>query len=107
MSTVETASPKQVPKLGFMQVAVRGRVEGRRRHEKLCYTKIVCPAPDPYSRPQLVEIRSKAYFAELGDETTVVGALGGYAGKPFKVTDQTTGEIRTGQSIILTLDAIE
>jgi hypothetical protein len=107
MSTPETASQKSAIKPAFMQVAIRGRIEARRRHDKSFYSRVVCPAPDPYSRPQVVEVRSKQYFGEVGEEITVQAMLGGYAGKPFKVTDQTTGEIRTGQSYIHTLDAIE
>lgn len=107
MSNVDTTPVKQGNKPAFMQVLIRGRVESRRRFEKSTFTRIVAPAADPYSRPQVVEVRSKAAIGEPGEEITVPAMLGGYAGKPFKATDKETGEVRTAQMYIHTLDAIE
>lgn len=96
-------SAKPVP----MQVLIRGRVEATRRFDKTRYTRIVTPAPDPYSRPQTVEIRSKASIGQAGDEITVLAMLGGYSRKPFRATDKETGEVSTITPVDLTLDAIE
>ena len=39
-----------------MQVTIKGRIDAARRHDKTRYTRIVTPAPDPYSRPQTVSV---------------------------------------------------
>ena len=100
--TPSTAS-KAVP----MQVLVRGRIEAMRRFDKTRYTRVVTPAPDLYSRPQTVEIRSKQGIGQIGDEITVTAVLGGYARKPFRTTDKETGETTMVVPVDLTLDAVE
>lgn len=100
--TPSTAS-KAVP----MQVLVRGRIEALRRFDKTRYTRVVTPAPDLYSRPQTVEIRSKQGIGQIGDEVTVTAVLGGYARKPFRTTDKETGETTMVFPVDLTLDAVE
>ena len=97
------AASKPVP----MQVLIRGRVEAVRRFDKTRYTRIVTPAPDPYSRPQTVEVRGKQPLGQVGDEITVHAVLGGYARKPFRTTDKETGEVTMVTPVDLTLDAIE
>ena len=106
----ETATPNQANKsapVALMQVMVKGRIDARRRHEQTRYTRIVTPAPDPYSRPQTVEIRSKSQLGEIGDEVTVLAQLGGYTRKAFRMTDKETGETSMVTPVDLTLDAIE
>lgn len=90
-----------------MQVLVVGRVDASRRHEKTHYTRVVTPAPDPYSRPQTVEIRSKQRLGQSGDEIRVTGMLGGYTRKPFRSVDKDTGEATMVTPVDLTLDAVE
>lgn len=94
-------------KLNPMQVVVRGRIDASRSHEKTRYTRIVTPAPDPYSRPQTIEIRSKGQLGQRGEEVTVMAQLGGYTRKPFRSTDKETGETTMVIPVDLTLDAIE
>jgi len=43
-----------------MHVLISGRVEGSKSHEGKRYTQIITPAADAYSRPQMVEVRSKS-----------------------------------------------
>lgn len=105
MATSNETNTAKAP--AFMQVHVRGRIDARRRHEKTTYTRIVTPAPDPYSRPQTVEIRSKASLGQPGDEVTVLALLGGYTRKPFRSVDKETGESSQVTPVDLTLDAIE
>lgn len=93
--------------LAPMQVTVKGRIDARRRHASTHYTRIVTPAPDPYSRPQTVEIRSKASLGQAGDEITVLAQLGGYTRKPFRSVDKETGETAMVTPVDLTLDAVE
>lgn len=104
-----TQSPTQgTPRpAAYMQVTVKGRVDAKRRHDKTTYTRIVTPAPDPYSRPQTVEIRSKQGLGQVGEEIVVHALLGGYTRKPFRITDKDTGETSMVTPVDLTLDAIE
>ncbi|MDH4447351.1 MAG: single-stranded DNA-binding protein [Acidovorax sp.] len=101
----ETSSTTKAP--AFMQVHVKGRIDARRRHEKTTYTRILTPAPDAYSRPQTIEIRSKGTLGQVGDEVIVLAQLGGYTRKPFRSTDKETGEVSTVTPVDMTLDAIE
>lgn len=93
--------------MGFMQVAVRGRIDASRMHDKTRYTRVVTPAPDPYSRPQTVEIRSKGQLGAKGEEVTILAQLGGFTRKQFRSTDKDTGEVTMVTPVDLTLDAIE
>lgn len=86
---------------------MKGRIESARRHNEARYTRIATPAPDPYSRPQIIEVRSKATIGQKGDEVTITGKLGGYVGKPYKYTDKDSGEIIQAQNVTLTLDLVE
>lgn len=102
-----SATPIQGTKTTLMQVVIRGRIDASRRHDKTTYTRVVTPAPDPYSRPQTVEIRSKQRLGQSGDEVTIHAQLGGYTRKPFRSTDKDTGETMMVTPVDLTLDAIE
>lgn len=104
MTTPATTSGAKVP---FMQVQIRGRIDASRTHEKTRYTRIVTPAPDLYSRPQTVEIRSKGQLGSKGEEVTVMAQLGGFTRKAFRSTDKETGEQTMVTPVDLTLDAIE
>lgn len=106
MSTAAAASPSQGKAIP-MHVTIRGKIDASRRHEKTTYTRIVTPAPDPYSRPQTVEVRSAQRLGQAGDEITVLAQLGGYTRKPFRSTDKETGETTMVTPVDLTLDAIE
>lgn len=99
MTTPQTIKP--------MQVMVHGRVEASRNHEGVRYTRIITPAPDAYSRPQTVEVRSKAPFGAKGDEVKVLCQLGGYTRKPFDFKDKATGEIFKVTPVDMTLDAVD
>lgn len=107
MATPETtpSNPTRLPI--YMQVHVRGRVDARRRHDKTTYTRVITPAPDPYSRPQIVEIRSKGSLGQVGEEVIQLCTLGGYSRKPFASTDKETGETSMVTPVDLTLDAVE
>lgn len=90
-----------------MQVLVRGRIDAVSRHDKTTYTRVITPAPDPYSRPQTVEFRSKQRLGSPGEEIDQLGILGGYARKPIRITDKETGETTMSTPVVMTLDAIE
>lgn len=90
-----------------LQVAVMGKVTRVRRYEKFFYTTVICPAADQYSRPSVVEIRSKGRIADTDDETRINATLGGYEGKQYSVTDRETGERKSLVPVHLFLDAVE
>jgi len=90
-----------------MQVLVRGRIEALRSHEGTRYTRIMTPAPDAYSRPQIVEVRGKKKLGERGDDVTVICSLGGYQRKPYQIKNKDTGELETITPVDMTLDVME
>lgn len=90
-----------------LSVVIAGKVTRVRRHEQFTYTTVICPAKDEYSRPSIVEIRSKARFAEREETTRVTCELGGYEGKPYQITDRETGERKTLVPVNLFLDLVE
>ena len=90
-----------------MQVSIVGRVEGSKTFDGKRYTQVMTPAPDAYSRPQLVEIRSKAKLADKGEEVTVLCVLGGFQRKAYEVKDKSTGEVTKVVPVEMTLDLVE
>lgn len=90
-----------------MQVRIKGKIDAQRRHGAVRYTRILTPAPDAYSRPQTIEVRSKGQLGSTGDEVTVLATLGGYTRKPFRSTDKETGETAMVTPVDMTLDAVE
>ncbi len=102
-----SATPASAHKIGANQCLIAGRIESLRRHEQTRYTTIVTPAPDPYSRPQTVQVRSRAALGQRGDDVQVLCKVGGYTRKPFRALDKETGETTMVTPVDLTLDAIE
>ena len=107
MSTQPTPLPSSRPVAAALQVLVRGKVEASRRFDGKRYTRIVTPAADAYSRPQVVEVRSVAKLGDVGEETEVTCRLGGYTRKAYRVTDKDTGEQTMVTPVDMTLDAVE
>lgn len=97
------AAPARLPSRVFVQ----GKVTRVRRHEKFIYTTVICPAKDEYSRPSVVEIRSKSRFAEVEETCKADCELGGYEGKPYVITDRESGERKTLIPVNHFLDLIE
>lgn len=90
-----------------MRVCVKGRVLRSRLHEGKRYTAIIVPAPDPYSRPSVVEVRSTSQVGVVEEEITIWCVLSGYSERPRKWTDKSTGEVRTFQDVRMFLDLAE
>lgn len=105
MSAVPSIAPNA--KVLPLQVLVKGKVEASRRFDGKRYTRIITPAADAYSRPQVVEVRSVAKLGDLGDETEVTCRLGGYTRKPYRTTDKETGETSMVTPVDMTLDVVE
>lgn len=100
-------NPPLTNKFVLMQVLIKGKVEHSRRFDGKRYTRIITPAADAYSRPQVVEVRSVSKLGDVGDETEVSCRLGGYTRKPYRTTDKETGETSMVTPVDLTLDAVE
>ena len=101
MPAQTSGKPDQAP----MRVFIRGRIDASRKYEQVHHTRILTPAPDAYSRPQTVEVRSKSRLGDNGDEVTLIATLGGYTRKPFKVN--VDGETRMVTPVDHTLDVVE
>lgn len=101
---VKPAQARQVPPL---HVFITGRVEKTEVINSIRYTEVLCPAFDRYSNPEIVQIRSKRPIGTKGEEIQQWGRIGGFRGRPFDVTDKSTGEVRRARQVILTIDAIE
>lgn len=90
-----------------MGVVVAGRIEISKTYEGKRYTQVMTPAADAYSRPQLVEIRSKTKLGEKGEEISCKCVLGGFQRKPYETKDKQTGEIVKVVPVEHTLDLDE
>ncbi len=90
-----------------MHVMVTGRIEGSKSYDGKRYTQVMTPAPDAYSRPQLVEIRSKSKLGEKGEEISCQCVLGGFQRKPYETKDKQSGEIVKVVPVEHTLDLAE
>lgn len=106
-----SAVPNNVAPLSsapFLQMRFKGRIEASRLFDGKRYTRFVCPAPDAYSRPQVLEVRSsRAKLGEIGDEFTGTVVVGGFTRKPYRVTDRDTGEQVTLTPVDHVLDLVE
>lgn len=107
MSDFKPSIPSSISKPLPMVVNIIGKVEAIRRYDGNSYTRVICPAPDLYSKPAVVEIRSPKSIGARNDEIDVQARMGGYMRKPYKVTDRETGEISTITPVDLTLDFVE
>lgn len=105
MTGAESTKAKAAAKA--MQVIVAGRIEGSKTFDGKRYTQILTPAQDAYSRPQLVEVRSKAKLGDKGEEVSAQCLLGGFQRKPYEVKDKNTGEIVKVVPVEHTLDLVE
>ncbi|ENO8811903.1 hypothetical protein ACCE85_003963 [Photobacterium damselae] len=92
-----------------LQLNVTGKVLRARNYDGMIYTTVICPAKDAYSRPSIVEIRSKSRLGAQVDEEIkgVLCELSGFEGKAYRVTDRDTGEQRQIKPVNHFLDLVE
>lgn len=90
-----------------MRVIVLGRIEGSKTYDGNRFTQIMTPAADAYSRPQLIEVRSKSRIADKGEEISITCVLGGYQRKAYQIKDKQTGEVINVVPVEHTLDLVE
>lgn len=102
-----TVTPIQSSAKRPMHVYIKGKIEAARRYENNWFTRIITPAADSYSRPSVVEVRSKAKLGTVGEEVDTDCTLGGYTRKAFRSTDKESGEITMITPVDLTLNAVE
>lgn len=69
--------PTKAP-LNANQAIIRGRIIEVKRTENGCYTAIALPAPDQYSHPQAVEVRSARLLGKPQDDITIRVGVGGF-----------------------------
>jgi hypothetical protein len=79
---------------------VFGRVKKVRRNEDVWYTHVVLPAADEFSSPGQVELISDERIADKDETVKILVRLDGFEGRPFKVTDKETGEVRTVRPVV-------
>lgn len=90
-----------------MLVSIVGKITRVRRYEQFFYTTIICPAKDEYSKPSIIEIRSKSRFGDTDEKTNIKAELGGYEGKAYTVTDRESGERKSLVPVTMFLDLCE
>lgn len=89
------------------QALLAGRVNSVRKADDTVYTEVTLPAPDQYSQPAAVEIRSRKRLGQVGETIEVQVVCGGYRGKSFVYTDKDTGERFTRRPVVNSYVAIE
>ncbi|GHD66100.1 hypothetical protein [Jeongeupia chitinilytica] len=89
------------------QALLAGRVNAVRKADEYVYTEITLPAPDEYTSPQSVEVRSRKRLGQVGETIETRVLCGGYRGKPFQFTDKETGERHQRRPVLNVYSALE
>lgn len=109
MSEAVKAQPLSAPTLPLVAF-LTGRIAARRaintRDGRQFITIVKLPAPDEYTSPQTVELRSRIPLGEFGDTFSGKVRIGGY-GRSYQATDPETGEKRTVQTADNSLTVVE
>lgn len=92
------------------QLLISGRLAGVRsintKQGRKWLHKVALPAPDEFTSPAVVELRSNEKLGEqVGDTIRCKAQLGGYS-RSFSWNDKDTGEPRRGDAVTMTLDVI-
>lgn len=91
------------------EVALVGRIAGKRRIPTqaghLWLTLVKLPAPDEFTSPQTVEIRSTDSLGDIGQDIKVKARVGGFP-RAYNVTDKDTGEVRNVRTADIRLDLV-
>lgn len=77
---MSSASPAEIGNkpLPANQTILRGRVVEIKKNDSGCFTAIALPAPDQYSHPQTVEVRSRSIIGRPQEDITVRVVVGGF-----------------------------
>ena len=84
--------PLSISKSASMVFHVVGRVEHVAKYQDTVTTLIKTPAPDAYSHPSTIAVRSRARLGAIGDEIEIDCRVGGVP-RTFSRTDKGTGEV--------------
>lgn len=97
-----------LPRVGIdnMTVAIFGRLGAARQRDATFYTSVTAPAVDHFSKPAVVEVRSKRPLGVVGQEVTLNCVLGGYA-RRVEGTNKRTGEVFDYYTADHTLSLVE
>jgi len=110
MSEVVKAQQNGAPSPSPLVATLVGRIAAKRaintREGRQFITIVKLPAPDEYTSPQTVELRSRAPLGEVGDQFMGRVRVGGY-GRSYQATDAETGEKRTVQTADNSLTVLE
>lgn len=95
------STPSQVGR-----VLLRGRIAGVRsvpgRDGQLWLTLVTLPAPDEFTRPEMVEIQSRQRIGKRGEDFHGACILGGYPNN-YETKDRDTGELTQVRSARMTI----
>jgi len=92
---------------GSMKISISGRIKGHRFYEKTYYTELTIPAPDPYSQPSVVEVRSSNRLGQSDEDVSINCQLSGFYGRSYSFTDKKSGEVVNRRPVNLVLDVID
>lgn len=101
-----TAKPVPFHQIALMEVRISGKLLHSRRANQQYYTQLRTPAPDEWSHPSTVEVRSKDKLGETDDVLNLRCRLSGSV-RSFQYTDRDTGERKTGFDSKVFLDVVE
>jgi len=82
------------PRIRTLETAISGRVaeKGVRQLDNgTVLTRIVIPAPDEFSHPQTVEVRSERRIAQPGQDVKIVARISSYR-RTFRLKDGSQGD---------------
>lgn len=74
----QVASLDTSAKLAANQTFIRGRILEVKRTENAVYSAVTLPAPDSYSKPQIVEVRSARLLGKPNEDIAIRCAINGY-----------------------------
>lgn len=99
-------TPISPSKTAFNTATISGRILEAMKRDQTWYTLVTTPAPDAYSHPQTLEIRSKQKIGSAGEDCQVGVMVGGFRRKQ-QYADKETGELKESSFTRVMLDAIE
>ena len=112
MSNVPSTQASGVakPSLPSQQAQLSGRIVSRRKINTKNGPQIITiaklPAPDEFTSPQTVELRSLGSIGAAGEDFSCIVQVGGY-GRSDKSVDAETGEQRQVQTADNSLTVVE
>lgn len=102
MAEAQALKSQNAPVLQAGQARIAGRLVGLRSRNgqdgRTFYNLFKLPAPDAYSSPQTVEVRSKERLGARDDDLSIVVQVGGYA-RSYKARDDEgeTAQVQTAE----------